>query len=215
MELDISAHYKMQAEIFEAIIHDGVPKTSYDLVKKGFKIATILRHIDNMREDGLIQIYEQQLEGRPKIKYGPTMEGLRIFSADFKNIFEQLDVVLGKWLKSEKFQKQVTLIGDFKMEYVKQNLEEIQKTLETFLSFNKEATDLRYEERLLDQFEIQIGIMLLGLKNPQRYFELGKELYVKMPAFRQGLKSSFLGTKVMEYQFEKIEQDAIAKKELV
>jgi len=215
MELDISAHNKMQADIFEAIIHDGVPKTSYDLVKKGFKIATILRHIDDMREDGLIQIYKQQLEGRPKIMYGPTIEGLRIFSADFQNIFEQLDIVVEKWLKYEKFQKQVVLVGNFKLEYVKQNPEEVQKTLKNFFVFNKEVNDLAYEEEILEQYKIQVGSMLFGLKKPEEHLKLGKELYVKMPSFRNGLKQSFLGSKIMEDAFEKIEQNAIAKKELV
>jgi len=215
MELDRSAHDRMEVDIFEAIIQDGITKTSYDLVKKGFKIATILRHLDDMRENGLIQIYEQQLEGRPKIKYGPTMEGLRIFSADFQNIFEQLDIVVEKWLKYEKFQKQVALVGDFKLEYVKQNPEEVQKTLKKFFSFNKEITDLSYEEEILEQYKIQVGSMLFGLKKPEEHLELGKELYVKMPSFRNGLKQSFLGSKIMEDAFEKIEQNAIAKKELV
>lgn len=215
MELDTSAHYRKGVEIFEAIIQDGIPKTSYDLVKKGFKIATILRHFDEMRDSVLIQIYEQQQEGRSKIKYGPTMEGLRIFSADFQNIFEQLDIVLEKWLKSEKFQKQVALVGNFKLEYVKQNPEEIQKTLKNFFSYNKEVTDLSYEEEILEQYKTEVGSILFGLKNPKRYFELGKELFVKMPSFREGMKLSFHVLKLMEDGYEKLEQAAIAKKELV
>ena len=72
-----------------------------------------------------------------------------------------------------------------------------------------------YEEEILEQYKIQVGSMLFGLKKPEEHLKLGKELYVKMPSFRNGLKQSFLGSKIMEDAFEKIEQNAIAKKELV
>ena len=191
--LDIPQSERLDQEIFDLVLTRG-PITVYSASKESrIPLPTIHRHFKQMEKEENIKIYREEphQSGNPKKLYGPTLEGVFGFSADFENIRKKFDSIFEKWLQEKPFVKDIKGAFGFEEDFIKQSPQETIKICKKFMRFYNDAFELVEDDEVLDEHIVDVGFLLLSKKNPKKYFEITKELYETMPNFRLNMDRMF------------------------
>jgi len=192
--MDISQTERRELEIFDLILTRG-PITVYSAMKESEKsLPTIHRHFKHMEKEGEIAIYREEphQSGNPKKLYGPTVMGILEFCL-FPSIRKKFDSIFEKWINEKPFLKDMKYVFGYQEDFIKQNPREVIQNCKKYMRFFIDAYDLVDDEEFLDENIIDVGWLLLGKKNPKKYYETTKELYEKIPSFRTNLDAMFIG----------------------
>ena len=192
--MEISQSERLDLEIFELILTRG-PITVYSASKSGIPLPTIHRHFKQMEKEEEIAIYrkEPHQSGNPKKLYGPTIMGILGFSAEFESIRKNFDSIFEKWINEKPFLKDMKYVFGYSEDFIKQNPREVIQNCKKFMRFYKDAFDVVEDEKVLEENILDVGCLLLGKKNPKKYYEMTKELYEKIPSFQKNFNLFMLG----------------------
>ena len=193
--MEVSQSERLDLEIFDLILTKG-PITVYLASKESeISLTTIHRHFKQMEKNQTIKIYREEPHpsGNPKKLYGPTIDGILKACSDFEEIRKKFDAIFEKWLKQKPFVKEVKDVLGYEEDFINQNPKEIIKNCKKFMRFFNEAFELTNDEEFLEENIVDIGFLLLGKKNPKKYYEITKELYETIPNFKKNLDVFILG----------------------
>ena len=192
--MEISQSERLDQEIFDLVLTRG-PITVYSASKEsGISLTTIHRHFKQMEKEEEIKIYrtEPHQSGNPKKLYGPTNNGILGFCSEFEDIRKKFDSIFEKWLKEKPFVNDIIADFGFSEDFIKQNPRYVIQICKKFMRFYNDAFELANDEEFMDENIVDIGFLLLGKKNPKKYYEMTKELYETIPSFRNNLDGFFL-----------------------
>ena len=191
MSMDISAADITMAELFKVLVSNG-PSTVYSISKQeDIPQPTVHRTFKKLLEQGGIQVYkEDKADGRKKIFYGPTSNGIfgiycLLDMAGKENM--DLDLVFDTWIKQDKFFDELGALFD------PNDLRNAPaKSKRIFKKFVKlHAREFKEFEKFIDEYgdipfpyKIQIGAGLFRDKNAEKFERDSIELYRELPGIR-------------------------------
>lgn len=188
---DISNYDERQNKIFNTILEFGQPKTTYDLMKKGWKIATIHRHIKEMLDQAEIKIYSEDKKGRKKIQYGPTIMGLWRFYNVNNYVQKNIEQIFINWKDVDKFKEELKEIS-FSEELLENT--KSQKIFKDLIFFNA-GTEKAYEDLANDPYEIPYESMIfIGgylLASKKEYVNARNNMVKNLPLFQKAMTNIY------------------------
>jgi len=201
--MDTLNQEEVEAKIFFNIVENG-PISIYAASNKKDRqnppFATVHRHFKNLESDNLITIYKKLMHQNKKFKYlyGPTSEGVAEFYFSEKGkIIKDIKPVFEKWGNNEKFFQDENGIAVFGVNEFKKNSKQVLTYFKKWVEFIRKADD--YKE-IPEELDLDVGMMILGKKEPKYFLETILELYKNIPSFRNELDQYFKNTlKVYEF----------------
>jgi len=204
--MDTSKEEEVEAKIFFNIVENG-PISIYAASNKNIKkkhqnppFTTTHRHFKRFESEHLITVYKKEKHQNKKFKYlyGPTSEGIEefYFSEKGKPI-RDIKLVFEKWGNNEKFFQDENGKELFTLNEFKNNPMQVLKYFKKLVEFNRKADDWK---KVPEELEEDVGMMILGKKEPKYFLETILELYENIPAFRNELDQYFKNAlKVYEF----------------
>jgi len=192
--MDTSKEDQVEAKIFFNIVENG-PISIYTASNKkepqNPPFTTVHRHFKNLEADNLITIFEKVIHQNKKFKYlyGPTSEGIAefYFSEKGKPI-RDIKPVFEKWGNTEKFFQDENGLELFAFNEFKNNPMQVIKYFKKWVEFIRKAND--YKE-IPEELDLDVGMLILGKKEPKYFLETVLELYENIPAVRTELDQYF------------------------
>jgi len=202
--MDTPLEEEIEAKIFFNIVENG-PISIYAASNKkkdsqNPPFATVHRHFKNLESENLITIYKKEIHQNKKFKYlyGPTSEGIAefYFSEKGKTI-KDIKPAFEKWGNNKKFFQDENGIAIFSFNEFKNNPMQVLTYFKKWVEFIRKADD--YKE-IPEELDLEVGMMILGKKEPKYFLETILELYENIPAFRNELDQYFKNAlKVYEF----------------
>ncbi len=202
----------IEAKIFQDIAENG-PISVYAASDKKDRVkppyGTVHRHFKNLESENLITIYKKEMHQNKKYKYlyGPTLSGVAEFYFSEKGrMIKDIKPVFQKWRNSKKFieDENGKEFFDFnEFQFAPQKHIEIYKK---WVEFVKKADD--YKE-IPEELELDVGMMILGKKEPKYFLETLLELYGNMPNFKREVDLYFQNLISVYQSIKKIQQDPV------
>lgn len=188
---DISSYDKRAAAIFKIMLENGEPVTSYELMKKGYKIATIHRHLSDMTKLGEIKTYKDtNVNGKKRKPYGPTIHGISNFYNIDSGLKQRLEEHFDRWINKDDFVKELIEAG-FDENKINTEPKKTKQVFRKLIQFYAEIWK-QIDEFSNDPYSVPldtlafIGGMLVVRK--KEYATLWEELYSFLPGFRKPIR---------------------------
>jgi len=186
---------EIEAKIFFNIVENG-PISIYAASNKkkdsqNPPFATVHRYFKNLESENLITIYKKEMHQNKKFKYlyGPTSEGIAEFYFSEKGkIIKDIKLVFDKWGNNKKFFQDENGIAIFDFNEFKKNPMQVLTYFKKWVEFIGKADD--YKE-IPEELDLDVGMMILGKKEPKYFLETILDLYENIPAFRTELDQYF------------------------
>jgi len=208
--MDTSKEEETEAKIFFNIVENG-PISIYEASNKKTRenppFTTVHRYCKRFESEHLITVYKKEKHQNKKFKYlyGPTFEGIAefYFSEKGKPI-KDIKPVFEKWGNNEKFFQDENGIELFAVNEFKNNPMRVIKYFKKWVEFIGKADD--YKE-IPEELDLDVGMLILGKKEPKYFLETVLELYENIPVFRTELDQYFKNA-LNVYEFiQKLQKD--------
>jgi len=208
--MDTSNEEDNETKIFFNIVENG-PISIYAASNKKDKqnppFATVHRNFKKLEKYGLISIYKKEKHQNKKFKYfyGPTSEGIAEFYFSEKGkMIKDIKPVFEKWGKNKEFFQDENGIEIFNFNDFKNNPGQILKYFKKWVEFLKKADDWKEVPEELDP---DVGMMILGKKEPKYFLDTILELYGNIPSFRTELDQTFKNLLSVTKFIQEIQKD--------
>ena len=209
--MDTSMGEEIEAKIFFNIVENG-PISIYAASNKkkdsqNPPFATVHRYFKNLESENLITIYKKVKHQNKKFKYlyGPTSGGVAEFYFSEKGkIIKDIKPVFEKWGKNKKFFEDENGIEIFSFNEFKKNPMHVLTYFKKWVELITKAYD--YTE-IPEELELEVGMMILGKKEPQYFLDTMLELYENFPYFRNELDQYFKNSLSVHQFFQRIQKE--------
>ena len=201
-------------KIFKAIAIAGKPTTAYDLTKKGFDIATAIRHLRKMDAHSIIPYSEKNTGGKRKRNpYGPTFWGVTEACAVDHRFQKNLEQVFEKWYQYEEFrtecseslldEKTLSEEPEKAKKYFKELIIYFARTVEEYYKLSTDPC------RFSAEMMVNIGHVIL--EDDKKHQQDAKRLYSNLPMFKKEWDASFVKDLKRRMQFTKLKKKSALK----